>query len=84
MPQRHLGPANDPNKVDFCFVIVGDKAMKIKHQFALIEKIILTSNKLSEADKARLKDSLKRWRDDYPRKDKPNLPKLTMGETQVK
>ena len=50
--------------------------MKIQRQFARIERIILTSTKLSDADRARLKDSLQRWREDYPKKHKPSPPKV--------
>jgi hypothetical protein len=37
---------------------------------AAIEKIILTSTELSDADRSRLKESLERWRDSYMKKRK--------------
>ncbi len=45
-----------------------------EYEFAAIEKIILTSTELSEADRARLKDSLERWRSDYLKKAEPSQP----------
>jgi hypothetical protein len=41
-----------------------------EHQFAAIEKMILTSDELTDADRARLKESLERWRESYLKKGK--------------
>jgi hypothetical protein len=41
-----------------------------EHQFAAIEKMILTSTELSDTDRARLKESLERWRESYLKKGK--------------
>lgn len=53
-----------------------EKGEMDENQLAALEKIILATNEVSEADKVRLRESLERWRNDYLKKGKPSQPNL--------